>query len=147
MKKVASVFGQTQITRSCKTTSASILDLFLKKKTKSKSHVLKKKKLANFCRGYFTNVFFCLFMFMAAVWDLKKKNWFWSIPNRTEAPHFWKIEVGQLFYFKTLLFIANLKSLMCFFWDFEAFPVFHTAPNCKMLYFHTKTHQFLDKLR
>ena len=69
--KNPSVFEQTKIARSCKTTSASILDLFLKKKTKSKSHVLKKKKLANLCRGYFTNVFFCLFMFMAAVWDLR----------------------------------------------------------------------------
>ena len=70
------------------------------------------------CTAFSTNAFY-------KIWkkSIKKKMFLEHTKSNWGFAFLKTIEVGQLFYFKTLLFIANLKFLMSFFFDIlKLFP-------------------------
>ena len=92
------------------------------------SHIIQLKKTLNkFC---FKNVFFTFFTPRSSQ---RKDTVFTPYKSNLRFAFLKTIEVGQFFYFKTLLFIANLKSLICFFDILKIFPI-STLPQIAKCY-------------
>ena len=74
-----------------------------------------------------------------------KKTVFGAYQIELRLHIFEKLKLPNFFISKPCFSLQIWSFWWVFFWHFEAFPNFHAAPNCKMLYFHRKNHQCLDK--